>query len=148
MRQSINAFQSTGAEVTQTYYLYLLADAFGKTGRFSEGLAALDQALGMVEKNEERFWEAELRRLQGELLLLQGDPVSEVERCFEQAIEIARRQQAKSLELRAVMSLARLWQRQGKAAQARQMVTATYDWFTEGFDTPDLNAARALLEGL
>ena len=110
-------------------------------------------ALTMVDKTEERFYEAELYRLKGELTL--QSPVSnpksqveEVEACSLKAIEIARRQSAKSLELRAVMSLSRLWQQQGKKAEARQMLTEIYGWFTEGFDTADLKDAKALLEEL
>src|SRR5262245_41893842 len=103
---------------------------------------------GTSGKNDERWWEAEIHRLRGELLLMDGQPEAAVETCFHQAVEIARRQQAKSLELRAVMSLARLWQRQSKLAEARQVLAEIYDWFTEGFDTPDLKEARTLLDEL
>jgi hypothetical protein len=103
-----------------------------------EGLAALDEAEARAEKNEDHFWDAELRRLRGGLLLLDGAAAEEAELCFHQAIEIARRRQAKSLELRAVMSLAQLWQRQGKAAEARRTLAGIHGWFTEGFDTADL----------
>jgi predicted ATPase len=96
----------------------------------------------------ERFFEAEIYRLRGELLLQAGAPQAEVEECFDQAIQIAQRQEANSLELRAAMSLARLWQRQGKIAEARQMLAEIYGWFTEGFDTADLQEAKALLEEL
>jgi predicted ATPase len=119
-----------------------------------EGLAALAQALMVVDKSGERFYEAELYRLKGTLTLQSKvqDPQSTVEQeaeaCFLKAIEIAQRQQAKSLELRAVMSLSRLWQQQGKKAEARQLLAEIYSWFTEGFDTKDLQEAKALLAEL
>jgi adenylate cyclase len=110
----------------------------------------LAEALAVVDKNGERMWEAELYRLKGELSLQSGvrSPESEAEECFQKAIEISRRQQAKSLELRAVMSLSRLWQRQGKKAEAQQLLADIYGWFTEGFDTKDLQEAKTLLEEL
>ena len=126
---------------------------YGKAGQAEEGLAALAEALTVVDKSGERFYEAELYRLKGTLTLqsqVQGpkSQVEEAEACFHRAIEIARRQQAKSLELRAAMSLARLWQQQGKKEEARQMLAEIYGWFTEGFDTKDLQEAKALLEEL
>jgi predicted ATPase len=105
----------------------------------------LAEAQAVVEKNEERFGEAELYRLRGELLLMERANAAEIEACFQQAVEIARRQRAKSLEPRAVMSLARLWQEQGKREE-RQTLTEIYGWFTEGFDTADLRDAKALLD--
>ena len=123
----------------------------------------LAEALAVVDKTGERIYEAELYRLKGELTLsspsVQGSPVQslkvdpelrrrEAEACFHKAIEIARRQQAKSLELRAATSLARLWQQQGKKAEAHKLLSEIYDWFTEGFDTKDLQEAKALLESL
>jgi predicted ATPase len=118
-----------------------------------ERFAALAEALAIVNKNGERMVEAELYRLKGELLLqslVQGpqSTVEEAEDCFHKAIDIARHQSAKSLELRAVMSLSRLWQQQGKKEEARQMLADIYGWFTEGFDTKDLQEAKALLEAL
>jgi predicted ATPase len=102
-----------------------------------------------VEQHEERFWEAEVCRLRGVLLLRQpGTPPAEAEACFQRALDIARRQEAKSLELRAAMSLARLWQQQGKRDEAREFLASIYGWFTEGFDTADLQEAKALLEAL
>jgi predicted ATPase len=104
-----------------------------------------------VGKTGERFWEAELHRLKGELLLAQAGTrhqVQEAEACFHQALSIARHQQAKSLELRAAMSLARLWQHQGKHNVAPELLTPIYGWFTEGFDTADLQDAKALLDEL
>lgn len=122
-----------------------MAEAYQEAGQCREGLAVLAEAQALAEKNEELFLEAELYRLQGELLLSEGAAEAEVELCFHQAIRIAQRQQAKSLELRAVTSLARLWQRQGKMVEAQQMLAEIYGWFTEGFDTPDLKDAKALL---
>jgi predicted ATPase len=102
-----------------------------------------------VEQYEERLWEAEIYRLRGILLLRQpGTPQAEVEACFQQALDVSRRQQAKSLELRAAMSLSRLWQHQSKRTEARELLAPIYGWFTEGFDTADLQEARALLEEL
>ncbi|NOT56629.1 MAG: AAA family ATPase [Deltaproteobacteria bacterium] len=131
----------------------LLAEAYGKTGQLEEGLTAVAQELAAVNKNGARWWEAELYRLKGELTLqskVQGprSKVEEAEECFWKAIEIAQQQQAKSLELRAAMSLARLWQQQGKKTEAHQLLSAVYHWFTEGFDTKDLQEAKALLDTL
>jgi predicted ATPase len=98
----------------------------------------VDEALAAVHKTGERYYEAELHRLKGELLLRWASPTEEVETCFRQALTIARRQQAKSLGLRAAMSLCRLWQQQGKRAEARELLAPIYSWFTEGFDAPDL----------
>jgi predicted ATPase len=154
MRQGLAAWLATGAGVFQPYYLALLAEAYGKEGQAEEGLAVLAEALGTVDKSGERFYEAELYRLKGELTLAQSSVqslasrVKEAEACFLKAIEIARRQQAKSLELRAVMSLSRLWQQQGKQKEAHDMLAEIYGWFTEGFDTADLREAKALLEEL
>jgi predicted ATPase len=125
-------------------------------GQAEEGLTALAEALTVVHKSGERFYEAELYRLKGELTLQQGemhgsrshDVEAEAEACFQKAIEITRKQHAKSLELRAVMSLARLWQQQGKRAEAHQLLSAIYGWFTEGFDTKDLQEAKSLLAAL
>jgi predicted ATPase len=100
-----------------------------------------------VEQTDERHWEVELYRLKGELLLMQGDD-AEVEASLQKAIEVARCQSAKSWELRATVSLCRLWQEQGRMDEARQMLAEIYGWFTEGFDTPDLQEAKALLEEL
>jgi predicted ATPase len=126
-----------------------LADALGKGGWVEEGLAVLDEALAVVDNTGERFWEAELLRLKGALLFLRStEHHAEAETYFHQALDVARRQEAKSLELRAAMSLARLWQRQGKQAAAHALLAPIYGWFTEGFDTHDLRAAQALLEEL
>lgn len=124
-------------------------------GQIEEGLTVLAAALDLVNKNGERFYEAELYRLKGELMLMQAvgaglkpTPTEEAETCFRQAVDIARQQSAKSLELRAVMSLSRLLQKQRKQEEARQILAEIYGWFTEGFDTTDLKEAKALLEEL
>jgi len=130
-------------------YLTMLAEAYAHVGQPAEGLAVLADALPRVDTTGDRWREAELHRLRGELLLtFSGEHDCEAETCLHQALSIARQQQTKSLELRAAMSLARLWQRQGKCAEARQLLAPIYGWFTEGFDTADLQEARVLLETL
>jgi predicted ATPase len=165
MRQGLTAWRATGAELIRPYCLVLLAEAYEKVGQLEEGLSMLAEALEAVNKTGERFYEAELYRLKGQLMLqkfqisgskfqvanpqsLTPNPQSEAEAYFLKAIEIARRQQAKSLELRAVMSLSRLWQKQGKTKEAHEMLAEVYNWFTEGFDTADLREAKVLLEEL
>jgi TOMM system kinase/cyclase fusion protein len=149
MRQGLATYQTIGAGVGRTHWLALLAEAYGQAGQTAAGLAVVADALGVVDKYGEPWWEAELHRLKGALLLgLSEDTQPEVETCFQQALAIACRQQAKSLELRVAMSLARLWQQQGKRQEAYDLLTPIYDWFTEGFDTADLQEARALLEAL
>jgi predicted ATPase len=146
MGQGLAAWQVTGAEILLPYHLTLLAEMHGRKGQVEEGLRVLTEALSLVEQHEERWWEAESHRLTGELLLQQAVPdVPQVETCFQQALAIARRQQAKSLELRAAMSLSRLWQQQGKRKEAYDLLAPIYGWFTEGFDTADLQKAGALL---
>jgi predicted ATPase len=127
----------------------MLAEAYTRAGRGPEAHAALDEALAVVDENDDRFQEAELHRLKGELLRAAppGQDV-EAEASFVRAIAIARRQQSKAWELRATTSLARLWQQQGRREEARAALAAVYDGYTEGFTTPDLVAARALLESL
>jgi adenylate cyclase len=127
--------------------LHSMAEAQVKLGHLEGGLATLVEAFALVEETDERYCEAELHRVRGELLLMQGDE-TEAEASYERAIEVARRQNARSWELRAATSLARLWRQQGRTDEARQMLAEIYDWFTEGFDTPDLREARALLEEL
>jgi predicted ATPase len=127
----------------------LLAEAYEEVGQTEEGLTVLAEALPIVDNTGERNWEAELHRRKGDLLLMQqGQKVGEAEACFRKALDIARRQQAKSLELRAAMSLSRLWQQQGKKEEAHQLLAEIYGWFTEGFDTADLKEAKVLLEEL
>jgi predicted ATPase len=148
IRQGLACGQALEYEGTRTHSLALLAEACGKAGQTTEGLAALEAALALVHKNAERYFEAEIYRLRGELLRhAQGRP-DETEACFQQALAVARRQQARALELRAAMSLARLWQQHGKCRDAYDVLAPIYDWFTEGFDTVDLQDARALLEEL
>jgi len=153
IRQGIDTWRATGSTLFyQPFLLAMLAEAQGKGGLPEQGLTVLAEALTIVNKTGERFWEAELYRLKGELTLqceVQGSQFKvqdEAAECFRGAIEIAQRQSAKSLELRAVMSLSRLWRNQGKQAQARQMLAEVYGWFTEGSDTADLKEARALLQ--
>ena len=141
--------QAIGLELTQPVYCTMLAEAYKHEGQPEAGLTVLADALTRIDTTGERWKEAELHRLKGELLLmLPLDHQAAAETCFLQALAIARRQPAKSLELRVVVSLARLWQHQGKCAEARQMLAEIYHWFTEGFDTVDLQEAKALLEEL
>jgi class 3 adenylate cyclase/predicted ATPase len=148
IRQGLDAWQATGA-YTRPYYLALLAGVYGQVGQIEEGLRALTEALTAVEVTGERFMEAELYRLKGELWLARSSehPLA-AETCFQQALAVAGRQQAKSFELRTAMSLSHLWQHQGKRAAAHELLAPIYDWFTEGFDTADLQEAKALLEEL
>jgi predicted ATPase len=172
--QNLTASQAMGSEVMRPYFLALLAEVYGNTGQPQEGLRMLAEALAVVDQTSACFYEAELYRLKGALTLQeasqkskgksqkskvetnpqylppnpQGEVEQEVEGYFLKAIDIARKQQAKSWELRATVSLARLWQRQGKKDEARRMLADIYGWFTEGFDTRDLQEAKALLQEL
>jgi len=167
IRQGLAAQRTLGSEINRPTCLAWLAEAYQRVGRIEEGLRTLVEALEVVGHTEERWYEAELYRLKGQLTLQKLSVASrqlsvtntqhptpstqveaEAETCFLKAIETARKQQAKSLELRAVTSLVRLWQQQGKRADARQMLAEVYGWFTEGFDTKDLQEAKALLEEL
>ncbi len=122
---------------------------YGQTGQGDQGLNALAEALELVEKTDERWWESEIHRLRGEFLLSRpAQDMVVAEKCFNRSIAVAQRQSAKSLELRAAMSLARLWRDQNRGAEARDLLAPVYDWFTEGFDTPDLKDAKALLDEL
>src|SRR5262249_48264570 len=127
----------------------MLAEVYGAEGQAVEGLCLLAEALMIVSHHGERFWEAELHRLKGELLLsLSLENQHEAESCFHQSLVVAHTQQARSLEHRAVTSLARLWQQQGKRAEAHELLAPIYGWFTEGFDTTDLQDAKTLLDAL
>jgi predicted ATPase len=151
IRQGLIAGRSQGTEVGQTHNLSILAEAYGKGGQADKGLSVLAEVLAAVHRTDEHLYEAELYRLKGEFLqqTVGGmQYVKEAEACFLQALAVARRQQAKLLELRTAMSLSQLWQRQGKRHAARQMLVEVYDWFTEGFDTADLKKAKVLLEEL
>ena len=151
MRQGVATRRTTGIETTETYYLALLAEGYGRSEQPEAGLEVLAEALAAVDQSGVRFYEAELYRLKGELLLAQagtGHAVQEAEACFRQALAVARRQQAKWLELRATISLSRLWQQQGKRDATHHLLAEVYGWFTEGFETPDLREAKALLTEL
>jgi predicted ATPase len=150
MREGLAAWQATGAVSHRHYQLALLAEALGRNGQEKEGLNFLAEALALVHSNGEAFWEAELYRLQGELLLrrpeVEPSEREAAETCFRRSLGVARRQQAKTLELRAALGTSRLYYTQGRCAEARQGLAETYGWFTEGFDTLDLQEARAFLE--
>jgi class 3 adenylate cyclase/predicted ATPase len=149
IRQGVAAAQATGAQLAQPTFLALLAEAYGEAAQPEEGLTALTEALDPASKTEERRWQAELYRLKGALLLMQNDSyAAQAESCFQRAIEIAREQSAKSWELRATTSLARLLVHQGRRDEARSMLAEIYGWFTEGFDTLDLKEAKALIDEL
>ena len=145
LREGLDAFQATGARLWMPRYLGLLAEAYGKAGQIDDGLEMLTEALELVRRTDEREYEAELHRLKGELTL--PDP-AEAEKCFRKAIAVARRQEARLFELRATMSLARLRQRQRKTKAARKMLAEVSGWFAEGFDTKDLEEAKAMLAEL
>jgi predicted ATPase len=149
MRQGQAAIVATGNELGQASLLPVVAEVAGSIGQVAEGLRLLAQALHLFEASERGDTLTEVYRLQGDLLLQQANPdAARAEAYFQQALAIARRQQAKSWELRAAMSLSRLWQQQGKRAEAYDLLAPVYGWFTEGFDTADLQEAKALLEAL
>jgi predicted ATPase len=175
IHEGLAAWRATGAELLRPYVHGLLAEAYRNVGQANEGLIVLGEALATVQETGERWWEAEIHRLKGELLLLlvaqKGDSrttptetamaaeqdiggpgrsalLLEAETSLLEARKIARRQQAKSLELRAALSLSALWQRRGQDDAARGLLAETYSWFTEGFDTADLQAAKVLLDEL
>jgi predicted ATPase len=147
MHQGLRAHRATRGEQMRLYFLALLADVHGTLGEPEAGLTVLSESLALVDKTEERWYEAELHRLQGELLLQQSlDNQTEAETQFHHAMTIAQNQSAKSWELRAATSLARLWQQQGKRQEAHDLLAPVYGWFTEGFGTADLKDAKALLD--
>jgi predicted ATPase len=149
MHQGLAAWQATGPEAVRPYFLALLAMASAKVGQLEEGFTRLDEALAVAHDRGECRWEAELYRLKGEVLLVHAaEHHTEAETCFRQALVIARRQEAKSWELRAALGLARLGQRQGKRNAAHAWLAPIYGWFTEGFDTADLQEAKALSDEL
>ena len=146
IQQSLVTHRATGAGIGGPWRLALLAEAYGTMEQPEGGLTALTEALALVETTGERWYEPELYRLKGVLLLQQSlDNQTAAETCFHHALEIARNQQAKSFELRTATSLARLWQRQGKHREAYDLLAPVYNWFTEGFTTADLQDAKALL---
>jgi predicted ATPase len=143
VREGLARLDALAAVLRRAYLLSLVAETCGRAGRIDEGLAALDEAL----RGAERWWEAEFHRLKGDLLLSRSaQNLAEAEACYGTALEVAQRHQAKSLELRAAVSLARLWREQGKRTEAREALAPVYGWFTEGFDTPDLQDARRLFD--
>jgi class 3 adenylate cyclase/predicted ATPase len=149
VHQGIAAWRATGAALFVPYLCTVLADVCDHLGHTEDGLHALAEAHTLVEQHEERWWEAEISRLRGVVLLQQtGTPQAEAEAWLQRALDVARRQEAKALELRAAMSLSRLWQQQGKHTEAQALLAPIYDWFTEGFDTADLQEAKALLQEL
>lgn len=148
LRRSISVFTKTGARIRLPVYFSFLAHASLKAGHFEEGLNAVDLALAESRQNDEHWWDAEIYRLRGELLWAQSTNSGNVETAFQRALEIARAQQVKSLELRAATSLARLWQANGRPLAAKHLLAPVYAWFTEGFDTPDLQTAQALMAQL
>jgi predicted ATPase len=149
VRQGIAAWRATGTALLVSYFCTVLADVAAHLGHTADGLQALAEALTLVEQHEDRWWEAEISRLRGVLLLRQtGTPQEEAEAWLRRALDVARRQEAKSLELRTAMSLSRLWQQQGKRQEAYDLLASIYHWFTEGFDTADLQEAKALLDAL
>ena len=147
MREGMAANRTRGVRLHLPGTLGFVAEAQAKAGRPSEALVALDEAFTIVEETDERIWEPELHRLRAEILLLEGDEAG-AEASLRKALDVAGRQNAKSWELRAATSLAQLWAAQGKPDQARQLLSGVYDWFTEGFDTPDLIQAQTLLQSL
>lgn len=148
LRESLAGYRSSGAEIGLPQFHALMAYALMSAGRLDEALDAVDEVLELARDNGDAYYNAELRRLHGELLLQTGAAEAEAEACFQDAIEVAKQQSARSWELRAATSLARLWQQQGKIVEAGQMLAEIYGWFTEGFDTADLKDAKTLLDEL
>ena len=149
LRQGLEMYRATGAELGWPYFLSLLAEAYNYIGQKEQSMAVVEEAIDIAKQHGERLYEAELYRMKGEFVLSQIIPdVCRVESYFRQALDIALHQEAKSLELRAATSLARLWQQQGKRIEAYELLTPIYGWFTEGFDTADLQEAKTLLEAL
>ena len=164
LHEGLAANRAMRVALMQPYWLTLLADVYGQMGQAEHGLSVLAEALAMVHATGQHVYEAELHRLRGELLLQSGAEeleagdlppdaglqrlYAEAEACLQHALDVSRRQQAKSLELRAAMSLSRLWQRQGQRAKAYALLAPVYGWFTEGFQTADLQEASILLEAL
>jgi predicted ATPase len=148
MRQALAAIRATGTVGACSWLLGLFAEACGQAGQLEEGFHALEEAQAHIAKTGEHIWEAELHRLTGELRCQHTAGHEAAEPCFRQALTVARGQEAKWLELRAAISLSRFWQQQGKRAEAYDLLAPIYGWFTEGFDTADLQEAKTLLEEL
>jgi predicted ATPase len=149
LRESIEVFKASGARLRLPYYLWLLAQVCAQAGHAEEGLAVVQEALAGSRATGECWWDAELYRLRSVLLQsLDSADENEIESSLLHALEIARSREARSFELRAATSLALLWARWGRVGEARRALADVYHWFTEGFNTPDLHAARALLARL
>jgi predicted ATPase len=149
IEEGLAALRAAGANVRRSYYLALLADVCRRAGRPEAGQSAIAEAFAFAEDSGERWWEADLYRVKGELLLARStENRAEAEACFHRALEIARQQSAKAFELRAATSLARLWADAGRRDEAHDLLAPVYNWFTEGFDTQDLMHAKALLDQL
>jgi DNA-binding winged helix-turn-helix (wHTH) protein/predicted ATPase len=149
LHRGLTAMDSTGSELLRPYYLALLAEVYGQHGQATVGQTVLAEAWTFVDSHDEHWYDAELYRLQGALLLLQAPPaVHQAEQCFQQALHTAQTQQARTFALRAAVSLARLWHQQGQRAAAQHLLAEVYNWFSEGFDTADLQEAGALLKTL
>jgi len=149
MQHHMLELKAASSEYISDRYLTFVATAFGRMRRFDEGLSTIDESFPFIERSGQRYYEAELHRLRGELLLGQNvSNAAEAEKSFRLALDIARRQQAKSWELRTATSLARLMRDTNRRDEARTILAEVYGWFTEGFDTPDLKDAKALLQEL
>jgi predicted ATPase len=149
MTAGIASYRSTGATALLTVFLSYLGRAYADLGQFDEAWRCIDEASSIIKTAEEKIWEAEVNRISGEITMLSRPlDATKAEQHLTDALAVARRQQAKSWELRAAMSMARLWRDQGKVQQARELLAPIYGWFTEGFDTRDLKDAKALLEEL
>ena len=149
MDEGLSDWRAVGAELFVPYYLSLKAEAYGDLDQIDAGLDALGEGLEVTRRTGEEWWNAEIYRRSGALLLRKTSPdVLQAETCFQEALLVARRQQAKSFELRAAINLAQLWRDQGKPKKARDLLRSVYDWFTEGFETADLKQAKTLLDEL
>jgi predicted ATPase len=145
----ITSLRSTGATLYEPWHLSNLARAYAELGQLDDAWRCIDDAIDKIEKSKEKWCEAEVHRIAGEIALKSLAPdMEKTEKQFDRALAVARQQQAKSWELRAAMSMARLWRDQGKLQQARELLAPVYGWFTEGFDTLDLKDAKALLDEL
>ena len=145
----ITSLRATGATLYEPFHLWYLAMAYAQIGQTDDARHCIDDAIDKVARSKEKWCEAEVHRIAGEIAL--GSPQPEdakAETYFERALAVARQQQAKSWELRAAMSMARLWRSHGKSQQARELLAPVYGWFAEGFDTLDLKEAKALLAEL
>jgi predicted ATPase len=148
MRRNAADRAALGVGWYQARYLCMLAEAYAQVGQAEPGLCVVAEAKDLVARNDEHMWEGELHRIEGELMRVQGGSTPEIESCFARAIAITRTQGAKSLELRAARSLARLRCDQGRRSDARALLAPMFCWFTEGFETTDLRATKALLDEL